>query len=98
MRYVLYIELSEELAVLPDLKRYQNQIDDILSSLNVLYLNFRESKSIEKPQIKLVKQNTFKSLKQKILSRGSSESQFKMPRLLKEQILIDYLESLVRAG
>ncbi|MDJ0633495.1 MAG: GH3 auxin-responsive promoter family protein [Xenococcaceae cyanobacterium MO_188.B29] len=98
LRYVLYIELSEEFAVLPDLKRYQNQIDDILSSLNVLYLNFRESKSIEKPQIKIVKQNTFKSLKQKILSRGSSESQFKMPRLLKEQILIDYLESLVRAG
>ena len=98
LRYVLYIELSQEFAVLPDLELFQNQIDDILLSLNILYLNFRESKSIEKPQIKLVKQNTFKSLKQKILSRGSSESQFKMPRLLKEQILIDYIESFVRTG
>ena len=97
-RYVLYIELSQEFEVLPDLELFQNKIDDILLSLNILYLNFRESKSIEKPQIKLVKQNTFKSLKQKILSRGSSESQFKMPRLLKEQILIDYIESLVGAG
>ena len=95
LRYVLYIELSQEFEVLPNLKLYQNKIDDILSSLNVLYLNFRESNSIEKPQIKLVKRDTFKSLKQKILSRGSSESQFKMPRLLKEQILIEYMESLV---
>ena len=95
LRYVLYVELSREFECLADLKLYQHKIDEILSSLNVLYLNFRESNSIQEPQIKLVKRDTFKSLKQKIIARGSSESQFKMPRLLKEPILIEYIESLV---
>ena len=95
LNYVLYIELSQEFEVLPNLKLYQNKIDDILSSLNVRYLNYRKSNSIGKPQVKLVKRDAFKRLKQKILSRGSSETQFKMPRLLKEPILIDFIENLV---
>lgn len=59
----------------------------------MLYLNSRKANSIGAPEIKLVEKDTFKILKNKIISQGISETQFKMLRLLKNADQVNFIES-----
>ncbi|WGV25811.1 GH3 auxin-responsive promoter family protein [Halotia branconii] len=93
LRYSIYLEVSPTFETLPDLIGFQNKFEEVLYDLNVLYLNSRQADSIAIPEIKLVKTDTFIKLKSKIISQGGSETQFKMPRLLKNLELVSFLDS-----
>ncbi|MGF1487097.1 MAG: GH3 auxin-responsive promoter family protein [Prochloraceae cyanobacterium] len=95
-KYILYIELSKNIKSELEINRYRDEIDKTLLSLNILYRKKRtESNIIDKPEIKLTKTGSFKALKEKILATKGAEPQFKMPRLLKEEDLISYIENFL---
>ena len=57
------------------------------------YLNTRKANIIGAPEIKLVERDSLKMLKNKIIYQGISETQFKMPRLLKNAEQVKFIES-----
>ncbi len=95
-RYVVYVEVSSTFATPPDLDRCQNKFEQILCQENESFnRKLRQQNKIDSPEFKLVEKNTFKILKEKLISHGTSFSQFKMPRLLKKSELVDLIESRV---
>lgn len=91
-KYVIYAEFSKSFQGLPNLNVFENEIDKAISNLNELYFTLRKTNNIGFPQIKLVKEGSFKDLKN-IIVEASSEAQFKMPRLLNDSKLINFIES-----
>lgn len=96
-KYIIYMEVSKTFESLPNLKKCRDKIEEIITDLNVVYKGYRAENRIENPQLKLMKQDTFKLLKKRLLSSGVSESQFKMPRLLKRFELVEFMESMALA-
>lgn len=94
-RYVIYLEALRISDSLPDLKAYRDRMDEIISRSNQRYRDLRDENKIGLLELKLVRKGTFKALKEKILFQGYSETQFKMPRLLTDSVLIDFIENLV---
>ncbi len=82
-RYVVYLEFYQTFASLPDLKKCREQIEAVISDLNTAYRQCRAESRIDQLELKLMQKDAFKLLKQMLLSKGTSDSQFKMPRLLK---------------
>lgn len=94
-KYVIYIEVSKTFKTLPDFKIFQEKIDEIIRDLNILYRENREENAIDLPEVKLVNCGTFSRLKHEIIVKENSDSQFKMPRLLKNSQQVDFVESCV---
>lgn len=91
----MYVEVSKTLEAPPDLKLCQDKIEQFIYGVNETYKEFRQANSIGSPEVKLLQTDTFKMLKNKLLLKGTSDSQFKMPRLLKNSDSVDFLESMV---
>lgn len=94
-RYVVYVELIGPSDALPDLRACRDRMEEVLSELNVPFRDLRTENRIAPTKFKLVKQGTFAALKNKIIFHGYSGSQFKMPRLLTNSKLIDFVETMV---
>ena len=94
-RYVIYVEVSKTFEAPPDLKQCQVRIEQFIYEVNETYLELRQANSIGSLELKLVKNGTFESLKNQILLQGASETQFKMPRLLRNSALTEFLETMV---
>lgn len=95
-RYVVYMEVTKAFAAPPDLQLCQMQMDRTICELNEIYLKSRQASSIAPVVVKVVKQDTFNQLKKKsIFLKGTSETQFKMPRLLKDLEQVKLMESMV---
>jgi len=94
-RYIFYIEFEKLIPLDYDLTSLAKEIDRQLKSINILYSTFRKANSIGNLELKIVKEGAFNLLKKEILQRGTTESQFKMPRLLKSPELVDYLEKIL---
>ena len=95
MRYIIYVELSEALLSQTDLTIFISEIEEVISKINVVYYNLRQSNAIGLPEIKIVESNSFKDLKSQIISKSKINSQFKMPRLLKNDTHKKFLESKI---
>jgi hypothetical protein len=93
-KYVIYVELSKSFEILPDFKACQIKMEQVIFNFNELYKKFRDTNAIAPLEFNLVKQGTFQALK-KIVFCQTSESQFKMPRLVKSSDAIDFLENQV---
>jgi len=93
LKYIIYLEISKTFANLPDLTSFRDTFEQVIYDLNVLYLNDRQANGIGAPEIKLVERDSFKMLKNQILSQGVSDAQFKMPRLLKNAEQVNFIES-----
>ncbi len=94
-RYAIYVELTQPFETTPDLQQCQVRMEQFIYEMNKTYLELRQANSIGSLELKLVKNGTFESLKNQILLQGASETQFKMPRLLKNLALTDFLETMV---
>lgn len=95
MKYIIYLELSPALLSQTDLIILTKETEKIISKLNTFYSNLRQSNAIDCPTIKLVESKSFNLLKNKIVAKNSTNSQFKMPRLLKDDACQKFLESKV---
>ena len=96
MRYIIYVELSRAIKSQIDLNRFASEIEHNISQMNLLYFNLRKSNTINYPKIKIVEKNSFNLLRNKIISTNSSFNfQFKMPRLLKNDTHIEFIENKV---
>ncbi len=95
MRYIIYVELSNFVKSEVDLKGFTIKLEEFISQKNVLYCNLRKYNTIGYPEIKVVENNTFNLLKNKIISTISGKSQFKMPRLLHNNNYREFMESKV---
>ncbi len=93
LRYIVYLEVSKRFETIPDLILFRDKFEQVIYDLNVRYLNTREANIIGAPEIKLVERDSFKMLKNQIVSQGISETQFKMPRLLKNAEQVNFIES-----
>ncbi|MEH2070262.1 MAG: GH3 auxin-responsive promoter family protein [Nostoc sp.] len=93
VKYNIYLEVSKIFTTLPDLTSFRDKFEQVIYDLNVLYLNTRKANIIGAPEIKLLKRDSFKMLKNQIISQGTSEAQFKMPRLLKNVEQVNFIES-----
>ncbi|WP_442944287.1 hypothetical protein [Nostoc sp.] len=93
VKYNIYLEVSKTFTSIPDLTSFRGKFEQVLYDSNVLYLNTRKANIIGAPEIKLVERDSFKMLKNQIISQGTSETQFKMPRLLKNVEQVNFLES-----
>ena len=96
-RYVIYVEVSQIFETLPDLKQCQVKMEQLICDMNKTYLELRQANSIGLLEFKLVKNGAFERLKNQIILQGASETQFKMPRLVKNSTLTDFLETVVIA-
>lgn len=94
-RYIIYVEVSRTFEAPFDLKQCQVRMEQFICERNETYLELRQANSIGSLELKLMKNGTFESLKNQILLQGTSQSQFKMPRLLKNSALIEFLETMV---
>ncbi|NEQ09360.1 MAG: GH3 auxin-responsive promoter family protein, partial [Moorea sp. SIO4E2] len=94
-RYVIYVEVSKPLASLPDFKICQTKMEQFIYDQYPAYRNLRDKNRLGQLELKLVKTDTFKMLKNKILAQGTSHAQFKMPRLLKTSELVEFIESVL---
>jgi len=97
-RYVIYAEISPTPEKVTSLDVCRNQIDQSIGHANETYWKLRDANAIGMPEIKLLKTGSFEQLKRKILQNQSSEAQFKMPRLLKDSNLVNFLENQVIAS
>ncbi|MGK7875501.1 MAG: GH3 auxin-responsive promoter family protein [Xenococcaceae cyanobacterium] len=70
-------------------------MERVIYDLNRCYLELRQANIIGSLELKLVKNGTFESLKNQILLKGASETQFKMPPLVEDSALVKFLESRV---
>ncbi|MBW4624676.1 MAG: GH3 auxin-responsive promoter family protein [Brasilonema octagenarum HA4186-MV1] len=67
----------------------------VIADLNTAYRSCRADSRIDQLELKLMQKDTFKLLQQMLLSTGTSSSQFKMPRLLKNPQQVELMESMV---
>ncbi|MBP5974179.1 GH3 auxin-responsive promoter family protein [Brasilonema sp. CT11] len=63
--------------------------------MKTAYRSCRSDSRIDQLELKLVQKDTFKLLQQMLFSTGTSSSQFKMPRLLKNPQQVEFMESMV---
>ena len=94
-RYVIYLEVSPIFVSPPNLKLCQEKMEQAIYDLNENYLRLRQVNSIGPLELKLVKNGAFESLKNQMIGQGTSATQFKMPRLLKNLALTGFLETMV---
>ena len=95
MKYMIYVELSKAVKSQIDLKKFAKEVEKNISNMNIVYFNLRKSNTIDFPEIKIVETNAFDLFKNKIISTTTDNSQFKMPRLLKNDIYIEFMENQV---
>jgi len=91
-RYVLYLEAEDSNDFQFQREVLQSRIDEALCQLSDRYSDFRAAGRIGLLQLKCARPGTFAALKAQLLSHGYSDSQFKMPRLLTDVSLINFLE------
>lgn len=91
-RYVIYVESTDASQFAARLEECQRQMDQALCSLSSRYRELREAGRIGSLHLKLLGQGAFSALKSRLLSQGHSDSQFKMPRLITDSSLINFLE------
>jgi auxin responsive GH3 gene family len=93
-KYVIYVEISKLFEILPDIKACRIKIEQVIFDFNELYKKSRDTGVIAPLELNLVQPDSFQELK-KIVFCQTSESQFKMPRLIKSSEAIDFLENKV---
>lgn len=93
--YIIYAEVDSPGEISSHLSQCQNQIECSIREVNKSYQKLREANRIDLPKVKLVQRGSFDLLKSQFLKRGSSENQFKMPRLLKNPDMVNLLEDRV---
>lgn len=96
-RYAIYLEVSKILETPSNLQLFRDKIEQVICELNQVYSILRKSNIIGALELNLVSKDSFKELKTKIISQGSSEAQFKMPRLLNnlKPELVEFLQDKV---
>ncbi|MEH2173671.1 GH3 auxin-responsive promoter family protein [Nostoc sp.] len=92
-RYVIYAEISKTFEDLLNLKLCQDKIEQVICDLNEAYMEIRNENRIGPIEIKLVQKDTFEMLKNIIIFKGTSDSQFKMSRLVKDSNQVEFLET-----
>lgn len=94
--YVIYWEISQkETDAIPDLV-FENCCLTIEESLNSVYRQGRVSdKSIGPLEIKIIENGTFDKLMDYAINHGSSINQYKTPRCVKHEPILELLNSYV---
>ena len=93
-RYIVYAELSED-AGQSAVTELSKQFDLALRQSHPVYKSFRSKRSIAEAEVRAVQPGGFRKLRTRLIERGMSPSQLKMPRVLKEPELIRHLEEMV---
>lgn len=92
-RYVIYLETKDSEGLFYQKEEIQHQMDVVLCRLSDRYRDLRATNRIGQLRLKLVCRGSFSDLKAKLLLRGYSDSQFKMPRLITDSTTINFLEA-----
>lgn len=80
-RYVFYCEFKEKLAN-EQIKQLENQLDIELRKSNLAYDRARNNKRLGNIKIMILKDGTFNDIKDKLLQKGVSKNQIKIPRVI----------------
>lgn len=97
-RYVFYVEVQEpEKAT--DITAWQEILEKALQQTNPRYEAGIKAGRIANLLLKIVKPGCFLRLKQELILRGASENQVKIPRLLSDKGLKDFLDQhILKSG
>lgn len=79
-RYTFYIEVKNNASCSP--KLIEHHLDIELQKANLAYSRFRSGNRLSSPKVILVKKGTFKNIKMFLLSKGISNNQIKIPRVI----------------
>jgi hypothetical protein len=88
-KYIFYVEAKDMPKNLS--KSLSTILDEELCKANIAYGRQRASKKLGCAELRLVSSGTFDLLKQRIIDRGVSKNQVKIPRVLKDANMIDFV-------
>ena len=93
--YLFYIEVNEPVITPAKGIEIRNIMEQYMGEANPRYLAGVKAKRFNPLDIHFVRAGTFQLLKQELLKRGASLNQVKIPRLLRDPLLIQTLEQNV---
>lgn len=89
-RYIFFVEARDSCN--PALYKDINSVlDEELRKANIAYGRQRLSRKLGCAELRIVPPGTFDSLKKKIIERGASKNQVKIPRVLNDKKLIEFM-------
>lgn len=80
-RYIFYCEFRENIGS-KDIKILEKQLDKELRKANLAYDRARNNKKLGKIKIVILKNGTFKVIKESLFKKGLSKNQIKIPRVV----------------
>ena len=80
-RYNFYFELRDNISK-AKMRELEDVLDLELQKANLAYGRFRKNKRLAKVNVKLVKNDSFKVIKESLLVKGISKNQIKIPRVI----------------
>jgi hypothetical protein len=89
-RYIFYIEAKDSLSN-SEVKNINSLMDKELCKANISYGRHRSKGKLSETKVRLVKEGTFALIKKFKTDKGVSKNQFKMPRVIRDQELIELL-------
>ncbi|KAF1084195.1 GH3 auxin-responsive promoter [Sporotomaculum syntrophicum] len=90
-RYVFFVEVQEPEKVL-DYTTWQGILEKALKEANPRYGAGIEAGRIGSLLLQIVRPGTFQRFQRELILRGASENQVKIPRVLSDEVLKDFLE------
>ena len=91
-RYQFYIEVNNLNSLTSGSGEIRDELENSLAEANPRYRVGLENKRIAPLTVYFVKQGTFQTIRTELVKRGASLNQVKMPRLVRNQALIDILD------
>jgi GH3 auxin-responsive promoter len=67
-------------------------LDRRLGQVNDIYALFRSNRRLERPEVLPVRSGTFEKIRKNMMDMGVSPSQLKVPRVMRDEGLIQILE------
>lgn len=80
-RYIFYFEFKDKLSK-EKIKLLEQQLDKELKNANLAYNRARNNKKLGDVKIVVLKNGTFKLIKESLLGKGVSKNQIKVPRVI----------------
>ncbi|HWJ03114.1 MAG TPA: GH3 auxin-responsive promoter family protein, partial [Verrucomicrobiae bacterium] len=90
--YRFYIEVRKRDESEFNAREIRDALENCLAEANPSYHRALSAKRIAPLDLKLVKEGTFEGLRYKLIKRGASNNQVKIPRLVKDEQLLSFLE------
>lgn len=89
-KYILFVEVKDP-ARLADNPHNTDILEDALGRSNPRYQYHRQAKRIGPLELRIVQTGTFANIKSMLLNRGASANQVKIPRIIRDEQITNFL-------